>query len=130
MNDDLQAQEIRDQVRAAYGAIARDGGSCCGPATTCCNGAPADALAERIGYSPEELAALPDGVSLGLSCGNPNALAALQRGEFVIDLGTQGRGFLSELFLGSVAHNVAQHAPLPVLFVPVPRTWLRTRSGA
>lgn len=93
MNNDPQAQQIRDQVRAGYGAIARDGGSCCGPAASCCAGAPAaDMLAERIGYSADELAALPEGANLGLSCGNPNALAALRPGEVVLDLGS-GAGF-------------------------------------
>ena len=39
----------------------------------------------------------------------------------LILMGTQGRGFLKEVFLGSVAHNIARHAPLPVLFVPAVR---------
>jgi SAM-dependent methyltransferase len=38
----------------------------------------------------EELAALPEGANMGLSCGNPNALAALQPGEVVLDLGSGG----------------------------------------
>jgi SAM-dependent methyltransferase len=93
MNDDLQAQDIRDQVRAGYGAIAREGNSCCGPTASCCSGAAsAEALAERIGYSADELAAMPEGANLGLSCGNPNALAALRPGEVVLDLGS-GAGF-------------------------------------
>lgn len=93
MNNDPQAQEIRDQVRAGYGTIARTGGSCCGPTSSCCAATPApDTLAERIGYSADELAALPEGANLGLSCGNPNALAALQPGEVVLDLGS-GAGF-------------------------------------
>ena len=47
-------------------------------------------LAKHIGYTPEELAALPEGANMGLSCGNPNALAALQPGEVVLDLGAGG----------------------------------------
>ena len=47
-------------------------------------------LAQHIGYSAEELAALPEGANMGLSCGNPNALAALQPGEVVLDLGSGG----------------------------------------
>ena len=39
----------------------------------------------------------------------------------LILMGTQGRGFIPELFLGSVSHNVARHARLPVLFVPALR---------
>ncbi|MFN2357769.1 MAG: universal stress protein [Desulfotignum sp.] len=33
-------------------------------------------------------------------------------------MGTQGRGFLGEFFLGSVSHNVARHSVAPVLLVP------------
>ena len=47
-------------------------------------------LAKHIGYSVEELTALPEGANMGLSCGNPNALAALQPGEVVVDLGAGG----------------------------------------
>lgn len=39
----------------------------------------------------------------------------------LIAMGSQGRGFISEVFMGSVANNVARHAPLPVLFVPAMR---------
>lgn len=39
----------------------------------------------------------------------------------LIVMGTQGRGFIPEIFLGSVAHNIARYAPLPVLFVPPKR---------
>jgi len=42
------------------------------------------------GHRAAELAALPEGANMGLSCGNPNALAALQRGEVVLDLGAGG----------------------------------------
>ncbi|MCX7713936.1 MAG: arsenite methyltransferase [Chthoniobacterales bacterium] len=95
----MQTREIREQVRASYGAIAREGGSCCGPVSPCCADAPAaDALAQRIGYSPDELSALPEGANLGLSCGNPNALAALRPGEVVLDLGS-GAGF--DVFLAA-----------------------------
>jgi AhpD family alkylhydroperoxidase len=79
-------------VREGYGKIAGNGGSCCGPAPTCCGSTPgaSEDLAKHIGYSDEELAALPEGANLGLSCGNPNALAALQPGEAVLDLGAGG----------------------------------------
>jgi nucleotide-binding universal stress UspA family protein len=32
-------------------------------------------------------------------------------------MGTQGKGFIQELFLGSVAHNVSRLAPCPVLLI-------------
>ena len=94
MNQNREAQTIIEKVREGYGAIAREGDSCCGTAASCCGGpgASADTLAQHIGYSAEELAALPEGANLGLSCGNPNALAALKPGEVVLDLGS-GAGF-------------------------------------
>jgi ubiquinone/menaquinone biosynthesis C-methylase UbiE len=46
----------------------------------------------QIGYSPEEVQAVPVGADLGLGCGNPQAIAALQPGETVLDLGS-GAGF-------------------------------------
>ena len=93
MSEDVKDKEaVREKVRASYGQIAKSGGSCCGPAPTCCGSVPAasENLAKHIGYSAEELAALPEGANMGLSCGNPNALAALQPGEVVLDLGAGG----------------------------------------
>jgi ubiquinone/menaquinone biosynthesis C-methylase UbiE len=86
------AEDVRKAVREGYGQIAKSGGSCCGPTPTCCGSAAAasENLAKHIGYSMEELAALPDGANMGLSCGNPNVLAALQPGEMVLDLGAGG----------------------------------------
>lgn len=82
---------IHETVQAAYGRIAAGGSGCCGPASSCCGGgAQADAIAEALGYSAEQLAAIPEGSNLGLSCGNPTALAELQPGETVLDLGSGG----------------------------------------
>ncbi len=39
----------------------------------------------------------------------------------LILMGSQGRGFIKEVFLGSVANHVARLAPLPVWFVPAVR---------
>lgn len=50
------------------------------------------AVAEAFGYSAEELASIPAESNLGLSCGNPIALANLKEGETVVDLGS-GAGF-------------------------------------
>lgn len=73
--------EIRAAVRAQYGNIARHEAPSCAPG--CCGALDSQAL----GYSAEELAALPPGADLGLGCGNPQALAALRPGEVVLDLG-------------------------------------------
>jgi SAM-dependent methyltransferase len=96
------AAEIRDAVRRNYGAVAERGGkSGCAPSASgdrvaggCCvpETAVAQDSADRLGYSPEEQAAAPEGADLGLGCGNPQAIAALQPGETVVDLGS-GAGF-------------------------------------
>ncbi len=86
-------QAVRDLVRSGYAKIAEEtSAGCCTPGVSCCGSAPQDAdkLARELGYSVEELKALPDGANMGLSCGNPAALAALKPGEVVLDLGSGG----------------------------------------
>lgn len=91
MND---SKDIREKVRTGYATIALNNNSCCGPAPSCCGGSEkSDAstqLAQSLGYSLEELSALPEGANMGLSCGNPVALASLRPGEVVLDLGSGG----------------------------------------
>ena len=102
-------EEIRKAVRKNYGDIARAAGPQENPANTgsCCDGR-ADAkdspagcgcgagnlsarqMTTLMGYSPEEQAAVPDGANLGLGCGNPQAIAAIEAGETVVDLGSGG----------------------------------------
>lgn len=79
--------EVRGAVREAYGKVAKTNGSC-GPG--CCGGSGDISLA--LGYTAEDLAAVPEGANLGLGCGNPQAIAAMKPGEIVIDLGS-GAGF-------------------------------------
>jgi AhpD family alkylhydroperoxidase len=76
---------VRQKVREGYTEIARGGGSCCGS-----DRKGSDDLVRQIGYSAEELAALPEGANMGLSCGNPTAIASLKPGEVVLDLGSGG----------------------------------------
>jgi SAM-dependent methyltransferase len=92
--DDAQ---IKEMVRARYGGIAAAAeGSCCTPAASACCGPEVaetpETKARRMGYSEVELAAIPEGANLGLGCGNPLAIAAMQLGETVVDLGS-GAGF-------------------------------------
>jgi AhpD family alkylhydroperoxidase len=84
-------QTVHETVRKGYAAIATRKTSsrsrscgCGGKEVTPQN------LAQKIGYSAEELAAVPEGANMGLSCGNPAALAALKPGETVLDLGSGG----------------------------------------
>ena len=89
-----KAQTVRELVREGYARVARQESSCCGTNQSCgCGGGEGptpEELAKQIGYSAAELSALPDRANMGLSCGNPNALAALKPGEVVLDLGSGG----------------------------------------
>lgn len=88
---------VRETVREGYATIAR--GGACGPGAPgaasgggCCGATTfnPDDLARAIGYSTGELAHTPDGANMGLSCGNPTAIASLRPGEVVVDLGAGG----------------------------------------
>ena len=94
------------KIQDAYGKIASIGGGCCGPQSSCCGGGRAGEVAQGVGYSDAELATLPEGANLGLSCGNPTALAELKAGEIVLDLGS-GAGmdaFLAAQRVGPEGH--------------------------
>lgn len=98
----MRPDEIRNVVRSVYARFAMAGSSCCPEAHACCGSAPAvDEIGKRIGYSDEELKKVPEGASFGLGCGNPVALASLQEGEIVLDLGS-GAGFDCFLAAGQV----------------------------
>ncbi|MBI4799456.1 MAG: arsenite methyltransferase [Desulfarculus sp.] len=91
----MSDQEIRSAVLERYRRTATQGGGCCaGPSTGCCGPqaqppSPQD-ISTALGYSPEDLAAVPQGANLGLGCGNPQAIAQLKPGETVLDLGSGG----------------------------------------
>jgi SAM-dependent methyltransferase len=73
-------EDIRTEVRTHYGAIARGATGCCG----------VPGGSAQLGYTKDDLAAVPAGADLGLGCGNPQAIAQLRPGETVIDLGAGG----------------------------------------
>lgn len=73
---------IEQIVRDSYGQTARSGLSS--------NHDGVRAVAEAFGYSAEELASIPAEANMGLSCGNPTAMANLRPGEIVVDLGSGG----------------------------------------
>ena len=88
----LKDEEIKKVVRDRYAQAASTKTSCCGPASAPCGcGQPEfdrESASQMVGYSPEELAAIPEDANLGLGCGNPAALAGLKAGETVLDLGS------------------------------------------
>ena len=71
----MAAQNVRSAVREHYASVAREQSACCGPtkaAGGCCGAAPAPVeISRAIGYSEQDLSAVPAGANLGLGCGNP-----------------------------------------------------------
>lgn len=84
--------EVRTAVRSTYGDIAEQGQAGCGCGCGDGSQVSTEQLATQIGYTEGEIATAPDGANLGLGCGNPQAIASLQPGETVVDLGS-GAGF-------------------------------------
>jgi arsenite methyltransferase len=76
------SEVIIDAVRSRYGAVANSGLSS--------EQGGVRAVAEAFGYTTEELASIPAEANMGLSCGNPTAMARLREGETVVDLGSGG----------------------------------------
>lgn len=89
-NDSQNSEQIREAVRRGYGEIAIKGGSCGCGSSSCCGSTSPEAVAQVAGYSEAELAMLPEGANMGLSCGNPTAIASLKEGEVALDLGSGG----------------------------------------
>jgi arsenite methyltransferase len=89
----MKEEEIKKYVRDRYAGAAKQGSSCCQRAASCCGGGrETDLISISIGYTDQDLKAVPEGANLGLGCGNPLALASLREGETVLDLGS-GAGF-------------------------------------
>lgn len=91
----ISNDQIRQNVRNRYKKIALQDvstPSCgCSSEVGCCDTqADRNSVSEKIGYSAEELNAVPEGSNLGLGCGNPQAIASLKSGESVLDLGSGG----------------------------------------
>ena len=92
--DKQKNDEIRSAVRENYGKVAASGRAACGCSSSSCCGTPNDVTAADIslglGYSGEDVTAVPEGANMGLGCGNPQAIASLQPDETVLDLGSGG----------------------------------------
>ena len=103
-------ETIRQVVRERYGNIAKSAkvvsgmtsaSPCCGqsdtsvasnPNSSCCGGSQftRQQISTLMGYSKDDLSNVVEGANLGLGCGNPVALASLNPGETVVDLGSGG----------------------------------------
>ncbi|KAI8915019.1 methyltransferase type 11 [Powellomyces hirtus] len=81
LNQGATDTDIRRVVHDKYALI---------PGTDVQNDGSSARVAEAFGYTASELAQIPEGSNLGLSCGNPTAMANLREGETVVDLGSGG----------------------------------------
>lgn len=99
--DTLHQENIRQSVRENYGkiAVSEKSGCGCSPSSCCPSTSPSDASSVEtpsekasiaLGYSNEDLSSIPQEADMGLGCGNPQAIASLQTGETVLDLGSGG----------------------------------------
>jgi len=104
--EEERSDQVRQIVRGHYAAVARAAGACCAPrpgvspagccsprpaagASGCCN--PEPASGEEVSAASGAMdpgAAATQAADLGLGCGDPVSLAALQPGETVVDLGS------------------------------------------
>ncbi|NGM68076.1 arsenite methyltransferase [Natronolimnobius sp. AArcel1] len=106
-NDD--STDRRASVRETYASLASTGEGCCetdapddhscstasenetvGDESTNANPVADESRSLALGYDGDDLEEAPDGSNLGLGCGNPVAVAALEEGESVLDLGSGG----------------------------------------
>jgi arsenite methyltransferase len=89
----IKKDKIRQAVRIRYSKVAQAGKSGCCPTSSCCSpgvALSADMVSKQLGYSNEDVSAVPEGTNMGLGCGNPQAIASLKPGETVLDLGSGG----------------------------------------
>ncbi|PSP92136.1 arsenite S-adenosylmethyltransferase [Halobacteriales archaeon QS_4_66_20] len=99
-SEEIGAAEQRRLVRDRYGGIAGGSTTGCGgaddAASSCCSDdsdqGTAGSQAQAMGYAEDDVEAVEPGANLGLGCGNPTAIASLDPGETVLDLGS-GAGF-------------------------------------
>lgn len=78
----MSERMIIDDVRDKYASVAK--GALSNESTA------VRSIASAFGYSEDELNQLPTEANMGLSCGNPLALAGIREGEVVVDLGCGG----------------------------------------
>lgn len=87
----MNEKSLHETVKEKYGAAAKQVAA---GRTACCGGgaelSSCDPISRNL-YDPAEKDGLPaDAVAASLGCGNPTALAQLQPGEVVLDLGSGG----------------------------------------
>jgi SAM-dependent methyltransferase len=83
----MKPEEIKEFLKERYGGMLKD------PAERSCCGAKSEQLDAKValsaGYTREQLAGLPaHAAQHSFGCGNPVALAGIQRGQTVLDIGS------------------------------------------
>jgi len=90
--------DIKNIVKKGYGQIAKTSAQCGCGSCGCSSNMTVQKQSGEMGYSDDEMTIVPDGANLGLGCGNPTAIASLEEGDMVLDLGS-GAGF--DVFLAA-----------------------------
>ncbi len=106
--------DIRQHVRDSYTEVAEasNNSNGCGVESSCCGVSDDEAIntiiSTRLGYSTNERDSVPEGADMGLGCGNPRAIASLEPGEVVVDLGSGGGfdAFLAAQEVGESGHVI------------------------
>src|SRR5437773_7029440 len=86
----MDSANIKEIVKEKYGqaAVRGKGGSCCGTADA--SGTSCDPITSNL-YDTAQMEQIPgEALQASLGCGNPTALAKLNPGEVVLDLGSGG----------------------------------------
>ena len=112
MGTNIESGTIHPVVREHYANAARQSGSCCGGSAKSECGCGGDIGAKYSGsefYNKEAFENIPEDISsFSLGCGNPIALASLNPGETVVDLGSGGGldCFLASKKVGENGHVI------------------------
>jgi ubiquinone/menaquinone biosynthesis C-methylase UbiE len=97
----MEDKNIKEFVKDRYSKIVSNKEDSCG-----CERTDEDSMinqARAAGYTLEEIKSIPSGAVFGLGCGNPTALAEINPGETILDLGSGGG---IDVFLA--AHKVGE----------------------
>jgi len=74
---DKKSDEIRIAVLKNYRKVAVSDQTGCGCSSASCCARPDASVSIALGYSANDLSAVPEGADMGLGCGNPQAIASL-----------------------------------------------------
>ena len=104
----LNREKILAAVRKDYGDIAKAEATNCGCGCSPSKNPTAEEISVKMGYSTKDVNDVPQGANMGLGCGNPQAIASLKAGDFVVDLGSGGGFdcFLAAKTVGESGHVI------------------------